>query len=314
MPRSGTTWVGKIFDSHPDTLYRHEPDSWGTLNSLPVAPDVRHAQQYRREVEDFVTRLPAARATKVAATLPLFHKNYLNPLQFQARRLAVYAAKGAARLVGREVPVPVPEPGVSPAVRLVWKSIESAARLGTLVRVLDGARAVLILRHPCGYVASTLRGEAGGKFESATRLADDLAMFELLLDTPQARRFGLTRAALEKAAPVERLAWFWLLINEKALEETREHPGCAVLRYEDLCAEPLAESRRLFDAVGLGWHRQTAEFVSQSVASDRGGYYSVFKNPLKAANKWREELALADAHKILAITRLGTVGQLYADV
>jgi hypothetical protein len=28
LPRSGTTWLGKIFDSHPETLYRHEPDSW----------------------------------------------------------------------------------------------------------------------------------------------------------------------------------------------------------------------------------------------------------------------------------------------
>ena len=26
MARSGTSWLGKILDSHPDTLYRHEPD------------------------------------------------------------------------------------------------------------------------------------------------------------------------------------------------------------------------------------------------------------------------------------------------
>ena len=25
-PRSGTSWLGRILDSHPDTLMRHEPD------------------------------------------------------------------------------------------------------------------------------------------------------------------------------------------------------------------------------------------------------------------------------------------------
>ena len=34
-PRSGTTWLAKIIDSHPDVLYRHEPDK---LAAEPVAP------------------------------------------------------------------------------------------------------------------------------------------------------------------------------------------------------------------------------------------------------------------------------------
>jgi hypothetical protein len=26
LPRSGTSWLGKVFDSHPDVAYLHEPD------------------------------------------------------------------------------------------------------------------------------------------------------------------------------------------------------------------------------------------------------------------------------------------------
>jgi hypothetical protein len=34
-PRSGTTWLGKIFDSHPRVLYRHEPDSVYRTVAIP---------------------------------------------------------------------------------------------------------------------------------------------------------------------------------------------------------------------------------------------------------------------------------------
>ena len=36
LPRSGTTWIGKIFDSHPRTLYLHEPDSAVPMNGIPL--------------------------------------------------------------------------------------------------------------------------------------------------------------------------------------------------------------------------------------------------------------------------------------
>src|SRR5580698_1469066 len=37
-PRSGTTWLAKIIDSHPDVLYRHEPDETIAAPS-PLTPD-----------------------------------------------------------------------------------------------------------------------------------------------------------------------------------------------------------------------------------------------------------------------------------
>lgn len=76
MPRSGTTWIGKIFDSHPDTLYRHEPDSWGLLNEVPILAPVEAADQYRPTVHRFIESLPRMRYTKVSASLPLVPKNY----------------------------------------------------------------------------------------------------------------------------------------------------------------------------------------------------------------------------------------------
>ena len=42
-PRSGTTWLAKVFDSHTGVFYRHEPDQLAGRDFRPVicpgAPD-----------------------------------------------------------------------------------------------------------------------------------------------------------------------------------------------------------------------------------------------------------------------------------
>ena len=72
MPRSGTTWIAKIFDSHPDTLYRHEPDSGGTLNEVPFFPKTDQWEKHHRAVESFVRDLLAMNSSRVAGSLPIF--------------------------------------------------------------------------------------------------------------------------------------------------------------------------------------------------------------------------------------------------
>ena len=86
MPRSGTTWLGKVFDSHPRTLYRHEPDSFGTLDAMPLFPELADAGQYQALIRDFVAALPATRSARVTGKLPLFPKDYQGPRAVQLRR------------------------------------------------------------------------------------------------------------------------------------------------------------------------------------------------------------------------------------
>ena len=53
MPRSGTTWLGKLFDSHPSTLYRHEPDSWRMLEDVPLFPSSTDAHCLGSAIQNF---------------------------------------------------------------------------------------------------------------------------------------------------------------------------------------------------------------------------------------------------------------------
>lgn len=316
MPRSGTTWIGKLFDSHPDTLYRHEPDSVRRL-SLPLYPETQVAPQYREELEQFVASLPRLRSPKVVGKQPLFPKSYQSAVALCAYRVSVTFAKATSR-VQRNVPCFYrPTAERSEQVRLVWKSIESPGRLGVCMESLPDARAIHLMRHPCGYVASVLRGEAGRRFDGLTPSAEDLWLLKMLLATSAGKTRGLSLDDVERLTPEERLAWRWVLTQEKILADVARCGRVLTLRYEDVCAEPLVMTRQMFEFTGLDWQSQTEDFIrastqptNQTMDTD---YYSVFKRSQASAGRWREELAPQVIERILRIFRTSPLYRLYAD-
>jgi hypothetical protein len=312
MPRSGTTWLGKIFDSHPDTLYRHEPDTWAPMREIPLLAAPADASRFEKYVQDYLASVPAMRADRVAAKQPIFPKSYLSAPGLLAYKLGSGASKVAGRM-GWDWPVWF-APGAQPGARLAWKSIESLGRWGLLMRCIPDARGVQIVRHPCGYVNSVLSGEAAQRFTHG-EAAQDVGIFEMLAATGQARRRGLTLERLMQLPPAERLAWRWTLFNEKAAEEAVGDARCLVLYYEELCADPVGVTRRLFDHCALPWSAQTEEFLaaSTSTSASRTDYYSVFKNPLESAWRWRTNLPAEDIERVLAVAASSAVGVPYAD-
>jgi len=159
MPRSGTTWLGKILDSHPQTLYRHEPDTWRRLESVPLFAVPEQVSELREAVRDFLASLPDMLADRVCGKRPIFPKTYASPLAVRvyATRSLLHKALGR---VGWTTRAPLPaQPATGAPYRIAMKSIESLGRAGLFAACLPEARFVHIVRHPCGYVASVLRGE-----------------------------------------------------------------------------------------------------------------------------------------------------------
>lgn len=315
MPRSGTTWIGKLFDSHPDTLYRHEPDSVLRL-SLPLYPEKQSAPDYGAELQQFLAILPGMRHPKVVGKQPLFPKTYLSSQALAAYRASVALAK-AAGTKGSFPCVYRPTASRYGRTRLVWKSIESSGRLGVMVDALPEARFVHVIRHPAGCVASRLRGEAAGRFDDAKPSADDLWRFKVLLATPTGKKHGLTLAQVERLSPEERLAWRWVLGHEKIFADIKGCKHVLTVRYEDVCAEPIGLTRQMFAFTDLSWSPQTEAFVRASTETTERladtDYYSVFKPPQASADRWRSELAPDVIHRISAIFRRSDLSKLYAE-
>ena len=313
LPRSGTTWLGKLFDSHPDTLYRHEPDSRHPFNDLPRFIPVGSADACRETVLEFVNDLPASNTPDVSAKEPLFRKGYHTLWQWQLLRLTTKGAK----LVRRIAPRFTPSVGYSgsgyPAPRLVWKSVVSLGRLGAVARILNDATVFLLIRHPCGYIASIQRGQDLGKFNGQVLSSENFAVYEDLLECRAARRYSLTMEKIRALSAVERLAWRWVLFNEQCMDDLQDLPNAHVVRYEDLAGNPQRTMRHLFESAGLSWDAQTEKYILQSTRKHATGYYDLVKIPRLSATGWQQELAADDIARIVSIARDSGPGRLYAD-
>jgi hypothetical protein len=310
LPRSGTTWLGKIFDSHPDTFYSHEPDSASRFRGIPllIPPDLAGGE--RESLLKEVRRMRGIRTTSVVGKLPLFPKSYVSGLPLGLRAKELFLCKALSRGIG-DFQVPKHVVGTADdAPAWAWKSIESSGRLGAIARALPESRAIFIIRHPCGVAASTLRGEQAQKFIEKSS-SEDWGFFESLSRIEQARSRGLSLERFREMSPIVRMAWRWALLNEKTLEDIDGLGNCMVLRYEDLCEHPEKVAREMFAFAGLAWSEQTEGFLSVSTRSEDTSYYSVVKDPKHSAHKWREQLPLQASQSILETVSASAAGRLF---
>ncbi len=307
MPRSGTTWVGKVFDSHPATSYRHEPDSQFLLNStLPLLAERADAATYEAGLIKYCREKLSRCSARTCGKQPHFPKQHELPMGKLRHQMMIPAAKVFEKALGRTVSWQSRIRG-----RLVWKSIESLGRLGVLLETFPDSRGVVIMRDPRGYAASILRGESQRRFLASESIASDWGLFQLLCETPYAQRCGITLEQIQGERQEQRLAWLWVLYNQKAWDDINSLANGRLVRYEDLCAEPARGFEELFAFCGLDWLEQTQRFLTESTTSSEDSYYSVYKDPLTSANQWQQELSAQQADVIRGLIAEHPVGQWY---
>ncbi len=311
MPRSGTTWIGKVIDSHPDVVYMHEPDSVNRMDRfLPLFPDIGKVEQYEAVIGDYLENILSLCSVRVSGKLPLFKKRGQSGTGYLVQRVTMLVRRSLDRVLNRELTW-ASNINNANSRRYAWKSIESTGRLGVILRTRPDSKGVLILRHPCGYISSVLRGQKGGAFAAGTNAESDWGYYKILLDNQVSKKYRLNLEKLKAMSPEERLAWRWVLVNEKALEDITGLENGVVVHYEDFCNNPMEEYAKIFKFLGLSWNDQTKSFLSASIQGGRSGYYSVYKNPISSANKWKEELDGSVADRIIEIAKQSSIGCLY---
>jgi hypothetical protein len=255
MPRTATSWVGKMLEASGALVYVNEPlnpqhppgRSPGVLRA-----DVEHAFQYISEENEQVW-LPAFLDTVRLRFHPLAEVRR-NHAPYDLLRAAKYTAGfGLGRLRGRRALLDDPY------------AVFAAPWLARRV----GCRVVVTVRDPVATVSSWRR------LGWTPRLAELLAQPALVRD-----RLGRFVPELEAALAgggnghgdgVGRASLLWRVIYGTVAAYRREIDGLEVVRHEDLSADPVPAFRRLYARLGLPFGPGAERAVLAATSAGSGG-------------------------------------------
>ncbi len=299
LPRSGTSWVGKMLEASGELVYVNEPmnpshppgRSPGVLDA-----DVEHYFHYVcdenaarwREAFDDTLRL----RFRPVRELRRNHRPY------DLARAAKYAfAFTSGRVRGRRALLD--DPYALPSTP--WLVDRS------------GVTAVILIRDPVSLAGSWRR--LGWRIDPAELLAQPL----LMRDHLEPWRDELERTAGPAGArdPLASLCALWNATTGLVLASAANHPRIGVHRYEDVASDPMSAFAQLYGRLGLTWSpaaRQRVHTATSDAAgsSSRGFAWSVRGGPSRTAYRpmnsgaalaaQRAVLPADDAVRVLELT------------
>ena len=293
-PRSGTTWFANLFNTHPDVVYRHEmigrcygqfPEE--LFKKLKSSQSLTE-NEYNNAINVILS--PDIESDRA----PFFKKNHLtfsNP-KFH------YFSWLAARAVSLFKPVYsylfYPK---GHDLKLVIKETRSAIDMDNIITGLRSDKNIILFRHPCGAIASSLRGIETGKMQPSTR-ANREKWFN---DNEGKEYFSKQMLELSQILSMpeyEYLALCWRLQNEDYLSLAAVKNNIYI-NYEDFMVDQEIKVKALFNKLSLSYDPGVESFIQASsgtrhekplMKDSSSSFYSVYRNEGFNPNKWMESL------------------------
>jgi hypothetical protein len=254
MPRTATSWVGKMLEASGALVYVNEPmnpqhppgRSPGVLRA-----DVEHAFQYISE-DNERDWLPAFRDTVRLRFHPLAEVRRNHRPYDLARAVKYTAGFAVGRLRGRRALLDDPY------------AVFAAPWLHRRV----GCRVVVTVRDPVATVSSWRR------LGWTPRLAELLAQPALVRD--RLARFAADLEAAvagngDRADGIGQASLLWRVIYGTVAGYRDEVPGLEVVRHEDLSADPVPAFAALYDRLGLPFGPGAEQAIRAATTAGSGG-------------------------------------------
>jgi hypothetical protein len=317
FPRSGTTWISNLINSHPMTVYRHEPfgrdyRSFGE----PLFGKLRFGDGLSDE-EYFSVIKNLMRAKVNTDRPPFFDKQFqrINHTTFQ--KLIWLGARATSLLAPTYALLFTPREG--PSLVLVIKETRSSVNLDSIVKGARANKLIVLMRHPYGVMASHLNGIKAGlmaTWSSHMRRA----WFEAHRNYEYVREKQFTEDSVLQMPEVEFATIRWRTQNDEYLRMHAARADSRLITYDAFLSDPVRNVREIFQFIGLEPEDQVLRFVRDSSSTEpsanvlsadaSSGYFSVFRGKGFDSNSWKrtlssQDIELIDRHTYPLVERLG---------
>src|SRR5258706_7925338 len=136
-PRSGSTWLAKAFDSHPDTLYLHEPDIVDRGNDLLPHWFADEPEGFEVPARLYLSRLAQNRCLRAVGIPPFFRKQYRGEIGRNIRTALIYTGKALEKAgynsISEQAAIPdLNRPDFAP--KIVMKSVSALGRVEVFLK------------------------------------------------------------------------------------------------------------------------------------------------------------------------------------
>jgi hypothetical protein len=288
VPRSGTSWLGRVLGSTPGASYLGEPDNHEHVPfalraklGLPgrLYPDLApefdasaYERLWRTALEDPGPEESLARARRRLALRLLRRATSDDLLRSIARPSDTPFGLRLASRIG------LPERRPTAGGNLVVKSVHAQLALEWIVSRFP-VSVLLVMRHPLNVLSS---------WKDMGWLAHGGALEELGPESAAALARACGLRPLHGGSALEEAAQLIALLNSALVEAARRRPEWNVASHEELCAQPHERFPVLAEALGLGWDDRVDRLIDELNRPGTG--YDTARVASSLHDVWRSRL------------------------
>lgn len=295
VPRSGTTWSGRVLGHTAGTAYVNEPDGdtepyaftarLGFGGPPTLEPGAEHRAYERLWAGAFAGGARPSAVTARAA-------RYLNAKVEPGARFRAWYGDGLTPRLRVVRAWARPMVGAPDARHVVVKTVRAEFTAEWIVDRF-APTVLLVERNPLNVLSSWID------------LGYALHEREFRTYVERAARWGITPP--DGPDPVERQT-FTYAVMATALREAAARHGWARTTHEHLCIDSVARFAALADTLGLEWSDEAARFVADSDREGTG--YRTERRTAEQPDRWRERLSEEQLTRILTtLERFPTLEQ-----